>query len=243
MKVQIRNNMFETNSSSAHAMLIMKKRQTMTTQEIRDEFFLDSSWQKNNILILDSFDNIFGRGFDVLSTFREKLSYALASFCGNCYTLQNYIKAGNIFEETFVPMLIELVGVDDVKIPMRIVGFHVYSDSVTDDINQSYDTYEEVPYDDLVYTGFHEEHMYDEICKSGRKQEQIWLDVPNFGEVDHQSCDLLSSFLKKYGISLKEYLIRKDIIVIIDSDEICMLNRFDESDILNKQAIQIIYPK
>ena len=40
MKINVRAGMFETNSSSAHSLLIMKKRQTMTQQEIRDEYLM-----------------------------------------------------------------------------------------------------------------------------------------------------------------------------------------------------------
>ena len=87
MKMQIRTGMFETNSSSMHSLLIMKKRQTMTQQEIRDEYYLDEDWRKErgNTLQLDSNEE-FGRGFDTLTSFRDKLSYALASVCGNCYS-------------------------------------------------------------------------------------------------------------------------------------------------------------
>ena len=83
MKFQIRTGMFETNSSSAHSLLIMKKCQIMTQQEIRDEFYLDEYWHKDNVLRLGSYGNEYGRGFDVLTSFRDKLSYALASMCGN----------------------------------------------------------------------------------------------------------------------------------------------------------------
>ena len=73
MKIQIRTGMFETNSSSAHSLLIMKKRQTLTQQEIRDEFYLDEEWHKDrgNVLKLDFYDNNFGRCFDVLTSFRD----------------------------------------------------------------------------------------------------------------------------------------------------------------------------
>ena len=46
MKMQIRTGMFETNSSSMHSLLIMKRRQTMTQKEIRDEYYLNEDWRK-----------------------------------------------------------------------------------------------------------------------------------------------------------------------------------------------------
>lgn len=241
MKFQIRMGMFETNSSSAHSLLIMKKHQTMTQKEIRDEFYLDEDWHKDNVLRLGSYGNEYGRGFDVLTSFRDKLYYALASMCGNCYKLKSYIEAGDTFEKVFEPLLKKLVGVDEVEMPMNDRDFNVYSDTITDDEYQDYNTYEEVPYDDLVYSESREYGIYRETCKSGRKQEVIWLDVPDFGGIDHQSVGLFQGFLKKYGLTLEEYLIRKDIIVVTDGDEYCIFGTMLDSGLIDKDAIQAIY--
>lgn len=241
MKIQIRNGAWETNSSSMHSLLIMKKRQTMTQKEIRDEFYLDEDWHKDNVLRLDSYDNEYGRGFNVLTSFRDKLSYALASMCGNCYKLKSYIEAGDTFEKVFEPLLKKLVGVDEVEMPMNDRDFNVYSDTITDDEYQDYNTYEEVPYDDLVYSENREHGIYRETCKSGRKQEIIWLNVPDFGSVDHASSGLLQRFMKKYGINLEDFLIRKDIVVIINGDENDILGRMIDNNLLNKEGVQIIF--
>lgn len=251
MKVQIRTGMFETNSSSMHSLLIMKKRQTMTQKEIRDEYYLDEDWckERGNTLRLDWTHEEFGRGFDVLTSFRDKLSYALASMCGSCYSLKSYIRGENTFHEVFESLLKRLVGVDKVEPHMDSESFRVYSDTVTDDLNQDYTTYEEVPYDDLVrngnwsYYNKDSEPYYKEICNSGRKQEEIWLEVPKFGSVDHQSAGLLQRFLDKYNITLEDYLIRKDIVVIVDGDECDIFGTMLEAGIVDKNAIQIKYPK
>lgn len=251
MKCQIRLRSWETNSSSAHSLLIMKKRQTMTQKEIRDEYYLDEDWckERGNILRLDWTHEEFGRGFDVLTSFRDKLSYALASMCGSCYSLKSYIRGENTFHEVFESLLKRLVGVDKVEPHMDSESFRVYSDTVTDDLNQDYTTYEEVPYDDLVrngnwsYYNKDSEPYYKEICNSGRKQEEIWLEVPKFGSVDHQSAGLLQRFLDKYNITLEDYLIRKDIVVIVDGDECDIFGTMLEAGIVDKNAIQIKYPK
>ena len=251
MKVQIRTGMFETNSSSMHSLLIMKKRQTMTQKEIRDEYYLDEDWckERGNTLRLDWTHEEFGRGFDVLTSFRDKLSYALASVCGGCYSLKSYIRGGDTFYEVFEPLLKKLVGVDKVELHWDSEKFHVYSDSVTDDLEQDYTTYEEVPYEDLIHNenwnkeGHEDEDYYEEICRSGRKQEEIWLEVPEFGSVDHQSAGLFQRFLEKYNITLEDYLIRKDIIVIIDGDEYYLFDTMVNAGIIDKNAIQVKYPK
>lgn len=245
MKIQVRNGAWETNSSSMHSLLIMKKRQTMTQAEIRDEFYLDEDWNKErgNILRLDSWDNDFGREFRVLTSFRDKLSYAMAAMLGNCYNLKTYIKAGNEFMYTFEPILKKLAGVDEVEMPMESEFFRVYSDTVTDDVEQDYETYEEVPYEDLVYDDAkeYEYGRYKEVCKSGRKQTGIYLEVPKFGSVDHASSGLLQGFLKKYGISLEDYLIRKDIVVVVDDDETCIFGTMMDAGLVDKDAIQVLY--
>ena len=249
MKMQIRTGMFETNSSSMHSLLIMKNCQTMTQKEIRDEFYLDEDWHKDNTLRLDSYGNDYGRGFNVLTSFRDKLSYALASMCGSCYSLKSYIRGGDTFHEVFEPLLKKLVGVDEVEMYWDSENFHVYSDSVTDDLEQDYTTYEEVPYEDLIHNenwnkeGHEDEDYYEEICRSGRKQEEIWLEVPKFGSVDHQSVGLFQRFLEKYNITLEDYLIRKDIIVIIDGDEYYLFNTMVKSGIINTDEIEVHYPK
>ena len=249
MKCQIRLRSWETNSSSAHSLLIMKNHQMMTQKEIRDEYYLDEDWHKDNVLRLDSYDNEFGRSFNVLTSFRDKLSYALASMCGSCYSLKSYIRGGDTFHEVFEPLLKKLVGVDKVELHWDSENFHVYSDSVTDDLEQDYTTYEEVPYEDLIHNenwnkeGHEDEDYYEEICRSGRKQEEIWLEVPKFGSIDHQSVGLFQRFLEKYNITLEEYLIRKDIVVIIDGDERCIFNTMLGSGIINKDAIEVKYPK
>lgn len=249
MKMQIRTGMFETNSSSMHSLLIMKKHQVMTQKEIREEYYLDEDWNKDrsNILQLDRDCEEYGRGFNVLTSFRDKLSYALASVCGSCYSLKSYIRGGDTFHEVFEPLLKKLVGVDKVEMYWDSENFHVYSDSVTDDLEQDYTTYEEVPYEDLIHNenwnkeGHEDEDYYEEICRSGRKQEEIWLEVPKFGSIDHQSVGLFQRFLEKYNITLEDYLIRKDIIVIVNGDEDNVLGHMMDCNLLNKEGIQIMF--
>lgn len=239
MRVQVRRGLWETNSSSAHTICVTKNYGRMTQQEIRDEFYL-----LNNILTVSSDNHTFGWGFEILRGFRSKLKYALASYCGDCHTLKSYDKSEEEFLKVFRPLLLELVGVDDVDVTPDSRDFNIYSDTITEDEYQSVNTYEEVPYDDLIYIHDRdiETYPYSGTCKSGRKMEKVWFDVMDFGGIDHQSAGLLQGFLKKYNISLEDFLVRKDIVVIIDNDNSCILSDMIEAGLVNMDNINIKYP-
>lgn len=246
MKLQIRKNCFESNSSSLHSLIVTKNKDTYTKQEIRDEFCLDEDWHKDrsdaNILTLYSYDNTFGREFRILNSFSDKLDYAIASYCGDCYSLDSYIKAEKKFNEIFVPLLKELVGVDEVKMPTNSNKFEIYTDSINpDDENQDIRTYEEVPFDKLVYDS--ESYNVKDYDKDGREVSIIWIsDLIDAGGIDHQSSGLLSGFMKKYDVSLKEFLINKNIIVVVDGDECQILNSIKQTGLINEDNIALQFP-
>lgn len=76
---QIRNSVFETNSSSMHSLVIKKNSEYYTYEEMINDLWLhDGVWK------IWSHDSItFGRSpFDCLNTFESKVRYAIASLCG-----------------------------------------------------------------------------------------------------------------------------------------------------------------
>ena len=126
MKYQIRKGCFETNSSSMHSLVMTIKNPNvrMTKVEFLAEYYIDATWMKERIkkagkevLHIDAYGgNDFDRSpFTVLSSFREKLLYAIAEYCGSNYTIQSYIEAEKRFNEMFVPLLIRLTGCDEVE--------------------------------------------------------------------------------------------------------------------------------
>lgn len=235
MKYQIRKGCFETNSSSCHSLIVTKKNSNirMTQEEIRDEFYLNEDWykerHKNNeeeIVKIDPWDNEFGRSpFNVLVTFIDKLAYAIAEYCGNNYSIESYIKGEKTFDEMFRPLLIRLIGCDDVEWDRwDDESFEIYVGG-GDNLNEV----EEVPYKKLIYVDKNERKdlsdddlvrgMYKNVDTDGRPIEEAWFDVPQFGGIDHQSAGLLKRFLKDNNLSLEDYLVRKDIITVITGDE------------------------
>lgn len=242
MKYQIRLG-HETNSSSMHSLMMTRKNEgmRMTQKEIRDEYWLDTDWHKDNVLHIHSYDNSYGRSFDVLSTFSDKLNYALAEYCGNNYSLKSYLEAEDKFYEMFYPLLLKLVGVDDVTYDSNLERFYVYSDVP----NEYMDEAEEVPYENRVYNEKHREdrnepyYMPNDI--NGRPIEDAYYRVPDFGDIDHASNGILRKFLKENNLTLEDYLVRKDIITVIDSDESCIFKSLincgliDENNIITLQ--------
>lgn len=220
MKYQTRNGCFETNSSASHALVLTVSNSGvyMTREEVRAEFYLDEPWHKKvdgkEVARLRDYgdDNSFGRSpFDVLYTFRDKLNYALAEYCGYNSSISDYIKSINYYEENIEPILLDIIGCDEVDVEMGLEEFYVYSDVGHEYLVEA----EEVPYrkrdaGSVVDSGFD--------C-DGRPFIYATFSVPKFGWIDHQSCGLLRRFLKENNLTLRDYLLRKDIVVIIDGDE------------------------
>ncbi len=259
MKYQIRKGCFETNSSSMHSLIITKKNENirMTQKEIRKEFYLDEEWYKERhkndekeIVEIEPCENDFGRSpFNVLVTFRDKLAYAIAEYCGNNYTIKSYIESEKVFDEKFEPLLVRLIGCDDIKWDRWDDGlFKIYSDGNT----EYFDEVEEVPYEKLIYVdrdekkGLSEDDlvrgMYKNVDIDGRPIEEAWFDVPNFGGIDHQSSGLLKRFLKDNNLSLEDYLVRKDIITIITGDEFSTFTDMVTCGLIDVNNIVIQYP-
>lgn len=259
MKYQIRKGCFETNSSSMHSLIITKENENvrMTQEEIRDEFYLNEEWYKERhkndekeIVKIDPWDNDFGRSpFTVLTSFEDKLAYAVAEYCGDNYRMKSYTEAENIFDTIFKPLVIRLIGCDEIewgKWDNR--HFIVYSD----DKAEYFDEFEEVLHEKLIYIDKSERDniseddmvydIYKNIDKDGKHIEDAWFDVPNFGSIDHQSSGLLKSFLINNNISLEDYLVRKDIVVVIDGDEYDELDNLIDCGLIKKDSIVLRFP-
>ena len=261
MKYQIRKSVWESNSSSMHTLVVTKKNNNirMTQEEIRDEFYLNKEWYKERhkddekeIVEIDPWDNDYGRSpFTVLSSFRDKLSYAIAEYCGNNYSrIESYIKSEKVFNDVFNPLLINLIGCDEIEYGKNDYRrFEIYSD-----VGGEYlDEVEQVPYDNLIYVEKENRDdisddelvagMYKNISKDGRPIEEAWFYVPDFGSIDHQSWGLLKGFLESNNLTLEDYLVRKDVVVVIDGDEYCELDKLIDCGLIKKDSIVLRYPK
>lgn len=258
MKYQIRKSVWESNSSSMHSLVVTKKNSNirMTQEEIRHEFYLDEDWykerHKNNekeIVKIDPWDNEFGRSpFNVLVTFEDKLAYAIAEYCGNNYSIKSYLESEKVFDEMFRPLLIRLIGCDDIewdKWDDRPFEIYVGGGDNLDEVEQ-------VPYNKLIYVDKDERKdlseddlirgRYKKVDIDGRPIEEAWFDVPKFGGIDHQSVGRLRGFLEENNLLLEDYLVRKDIITIITGDEFSTFTDMITCGLIDVNNIVIQYP-
>ena len=76
---QIRRNVFETNSSSSHSLVITTDNEHYTRKEINKDFYMTDGI----VRLWESSLEFYRSPFDMLVTFKDKLRYAIASSNGN----------------------------------------------------------------------------------------------------------------------------------------------------------------
>ena len=177
---QIRNGVFETNSSSMHSLVIKKNSEYYTYEEMMDDLWLHKGvWD-----IWDSHRITFGRcPFECLNTFESKVRYAIASLCGWRSNADEKFKEIEQLVTEIIPECLEI------KLPK--VWYYA-----EDDKRLSY------------------------------------------GSVDE---DILTPFLEKTGITLKEFLTNKKYVVIVDGDEYCIWDSLKDSGLVNMDEIEKEY--
>lgn len=243
MKRVIRRSCFETNSSSQHSIVVTKKDTHVTEAELlgtnsdsEDNYFEhvyvynDGQWRLHDL------DEGFGRHpFQLLTTFEEKLKYAMCEFLGRLYPDDpEYHENYYMFEDI----------VHDV-----VPGFkEFWLDKTEFDIYRDEDG-NEILHKDLKYDHWDSENnvsVYkykdkDGEYKTAKFDEENYIDAPLIGMIDHQSAGLLKNFLKDNEISLKEFLTNKKYVVVIDGDEYCDFDKYLRFGLIDKNFITEIY--
>lgn len=210
MKCQIRNGVFETNSSSMHSLVVTKNDEYYTEDEVRDSCGL---WKErksgtNSYKHIYYDDLRFGRSpFEVLTTFYKKVKYTLASMCK--------YKNDTVYNEvcdvirSYVP---------------EFIGFELREFAET--IDKS--CYSE---DDIIRT--YGENNYT-------SNDDFWI-VWGY-ETGYVDENILSGFLEQENISIREFLLNKKYIVVVDGDEYCIYNTMKKSGLINTAFIEREYP-
>ena len=243
IKRTIRYNTFETNSSSQHSICVTKRDVHVDPEEFdyRSEKYPYSDeclWLWDGKLEVRDVDDGYGRWpFQMLTTFKDKLQYAICEFLGYKYVDDD--DYDDILEE-FNNICREVVpGFEGLK-------FHTHDVDIYLDENG-----DPIPRRKLKYEGWDEENkreIYSYKDADGNKKsaifdEENYYEVPAIGTIDHQSAGLLTNFLKDKGISLKEFLTNKKYVVIVDGDEYCTFQRLQRSGLINLDFIVEEYDK
>ena len=186
---QIRNSVFETNSSSMHSLVVRSKDliegdRYFTQEEIRKEFGIRSI-NKEGFWDDRERDWYFGRHpFRILSSFIDKWKYAYASFVFD-------------FDE-------DKIAKEDELWQTRYQGSKLKEQELIDILKEA------VP------------------------------EIKDFRRPDYQGTDdyMLPGWLKETGISLKEFLLNKQYIIICDGDEYCYWYGLEDNGLIDFNNIK-----
>lgn len=237
-KKVIRQNCFETNSSSMHSIIVTKNDVHVTREELLENDYRSENYSPEYVYINEKkgewyiwdLDRGFGRSpFQVLATFQDKFKYAMCEYLG-------YLYPDDPEWEQNMEMFQEIAG--------EVVGAYVTGHNEDNDIYLDVNG-NEILHKNLRYDHWDEEKheaVYYYLDENGDKQiakldEENCIVATKIGSIDHQSMGMLRNFLEKNKIDLKEFLTNKKYIVIVDGDEICELDNLYYSGLINKDFI------
>ena len=228
MKRQIRRGCFETNSSSQHSLVIMKRDDHYTSEEISKEFYLSKHgvWDVWD----DSLD--FGRSpFRTLGTFKTKWLYACASL------VEEY--NDDVYKELEALAFKYVTGLKKIELPMTTVSIFNkdFEANKNDEFAQKHGKTEE----EL------NEYLEQKEKNWGIETIEYWEDkhgnfcfsIPYTGQTDEP---FLQRFLEHEKLSLEEYLTNRKYVIIQDGDEYCYWQDMKEAGLVNSDAIDHEFP-
>jgi hypothetical protein len=233
MKRQVRKGVFESNSSSQHALIVKKDSCEYTPDEYLEEIYLQkdpSSGEEHCVWEPWDTDMEFGRSpFKVLGTFKDKWLYACASLVGE-YNDETY-------KELVSLALKYIPGLKRIKMPTstRSIPNKDFEGNEYDEYAQEYGKTEK----EFVEYIEQKEKNWDMGIEYWKSKGSLRYDAPFTGYVDE---DILSGFLEYEKISLEEYLTNKKYVVVVDGDEYCIWHDIKNSGLANIDTIDHEYP-
>ena len=235
MKRQIRNGVFETNSSSMHSLTVMKRDDKYTSEEILKDIWLsddEDTGEKDCVWKIWSSDDLeFGRyPFRVLATFKDKWLYACASLVSEYND--------DIYKELLAIALKYIPNLKKIKFP-KTSGSFANKDNEKYKNDKYFQEYRKTE-DELIKYLSQKEKDWDMEIEYWESSVGYWYyDMPNTGYVDE---DILSGFLESEGITIEEFITNKRYVVIQDGDEYCYWNNMKKSGLVNIDVIDHEYP-
>ena len=234
MKRQIRRCVFETNSSSMHSLVVMKKASRYSKDEILDGFYLfddKESGDDNCVWKIRDCDLEFGRSpFRSLGNFHDKWLYACASLVRE-YKDDMYNQLEQIALK-YVP------GLKTIQMPLTTESIpnKDYQKSERNNYYQEYGKTE----DELTEYLLAKEKEWNIEIDYWESNGYWCFEKPYIGYVDE---DILGGFLQKENITIEEFLINKRYVVIQDGDEYCYWSDIKDTGLINVDIIDHEYPE
>lgn len=231
MKIQIRSNVFETNSSSMHSLVVTKTNEKYSDNEIMSGIWLTTDYntkEKNCVWNIHDDDLEFGRyPFRILGSFKDKWLYACASLV-ELYNDDTYLELVRIAKK-YIP------GLKTIKLPLTIHSFpnKDSSDFCNDNLyDQKYGKTES----EFIKIIESEQERFGNIVDYylSRDGDKWIYRTYDTGFVDD---NILTKFLKRENITLEEFLINKKYIVIQDGDEHCDFEKAKKTGLINLDFI------
>ena len=226
---------WETNSSSSHAIAKVGDDRYVSREELVPENY---EWTSETLYVRDAVwhphwnGEGFGRlPFRILTTFQDKFYYAVCEYLGYMSPQDDkYDETIEMFEN----LVADICWCD---IEWETKEIDIYED---EDGN-------EIPSSALIFVGYEwdrgnriEVYNYpdaDGNLHRAKLSDEVY-NVPDVGCIDHQSAGLLRNFLKKEGISLKEFLTNRKYIIVIDGDEYNEWDELKRSGVVNLANIK-----
>lgn len=215
MKISIRSGCFETNSSSMHSLVVMKKDEHYTSEEIMRDIYIG----KDGVLSLWGSDLEFERSpFRTIGTFIGKWKYACAALAQK-YNDETYKELERI-AYAYIP------GLKTIRLPFT--EHYIEKEKMTEKEFLHYldEIEKECPGYELEY-----------YWESG--SGDCWVyEAPTTGYADGSR---LSLFLRDNQISIEEFITNKKYIVIQDGDEYDYYGDMKEAGLINMEQIDHEY--
>lgn len=226
MKMKIRHECFETNSSSQHSICVTKNDHFLKKEDfddypehiyIRKDGTWNISWNEEEL----DFER---HPFKFLCTFEDKVKFAIASFCGNHCDQEECDK-----NFALIISAVQTIYPDIKSIELPLISEDLFFDEKGEYISESIVHYD---YGNERYFYINDGHEWN-ISKTDFNHR-----VPYYGNIDHQSFGLLQNFLESENITLVDFLGNRKYVVIIDGDEYCDWDNLKYSGLINIANIE-----
>lgn len=234
MKTQIRNGVFETNSSSMHSIAIRKEHGHVTEKEFKGVFL------SNGTLHIFDDELTFGRyPFQILHTMMQKVYYTIACYLGDDKGYEPGV-ADAFLEDTLYPIIRKYI--PDFK------GFELDPTMPEIGLVRQDDPNGEVYCSKLpgvLWVGEEESPSGYALNVDGKTVPLVKdlgkpVFLTEYGCVDHQSEGLLQNFLRNHNISLEEFLTDSAYVVVIDGDECRKFKEYMDAGFIKREDFEEI---